>query len=127
MSNNQNQNPYSKACELLGITPRPALKDKIDADLVAEDAFHRLTICIKAKNLIDGKVWTPVHDGSERHYYPWFYKNNKDSSGLGLSYGDYDYGLSNSLVGSRLEYRTYKLAREGAEEFKKYYADFMTL
>lgn len=65
--------PYIKACAALGITPRPPLEDRSDMGLVSDDAYHRLRICIEAKNMVDGKRWKPVYDGSEWHYWPRFW------------------------------------------------------
>lgn len=110
--------PYLKACEALGKTPLPPLADRSDPDLVASDAFYRLTICIRAKNMIDGRIWVPVYDGSEWHYWPRWIKN---SSGLGFACTDYDYWNTGTDVGPRLEYRTLNLLREGVVEFKSFY------
>ncbi len=115
--------PYLKACEVLGKTPVPVLTDRSDADRVSADAYERLIICIRAKNLVDGKIWIPVYDGSEYHYWPYFKPN---ASGFGFSYANYDGWGTRTSVGSRLEYRTRELAEQGAEEFKQYYNDFLT-
>jgi hypothetical protein len=115
--------PYLKACEALGKTPVPPLADRSDADNVSADAYARLIICIRAKNLVDGKIWVPVYDGSEYHYWPYF---KKDESGFGFSFTVYDLWCTVTDVGSRLEYRTRELAEEGAVEFKQYYNDFFS-
>jgi hypothetical protein len=115
--------PYLRACKVLWITPRPALEDWSDLDLVASDAHYRLTICIRAKNMIEGKVWEPVYDGSENHYVPMFSKTA--GSGLGFSRSYYVNWGQYSDVGSRLEYRTYDLMLEGVKEFDGYYQDFL--
>lgn len=116
------QDPYLAACELLGITPTPELLDKSNKDEVSIDAYRRLIICIRAKNRVGDKVWEPVYDGSEAHYWPYFRKN---SAGFGFSYAGYVDWYTITGVGSRLEYRTRALAEQGAKEFDKYYQDYL--
>lgn len=115
-------NPYLKACKLLGVTPIRELKERGNKDVVAADAFYRLTICIRAKNMLKGKEWQPVYDGTELHYYPVWAKNK---SGFGFSYSFYVNWHSGTYVGSRLEYRTRELVKEGVVEFKQYYDDML--
>jgi len=124
MSKKNTTDPYSKACEALGIKPKPPLEDRSDKDAVSADAYARLIICIRAKNMVDGKVWVPVYDGTEWHYWPYF---KPDKSGLGFSGTLYDGWCTVTDVGSRLEYRNRILAEEGAREFKELYNDFLTL
>lgn len=113
--------PYILACKKLGIEPLSPLADRTNKDLVAADAFYRLTICIRAKNVIGGVVWIPVYDGSEWHYYPRW---KRHPSGFGVSFTFYDCWSTRSSVGSRLEYRTRKLMNEGVKEFDVYYQDY---
>jgi hypothetical protein len=113
------EDPYIKACAILRKTPKPELEDKSDADEVWQDNAGRLATCIKAKNIIDGKIWVPVYDGSETHYWP--VPDLSDPSGFGFSVTDFDDWRASSGVGSRLEYRSTELAEEGFEEFKPYY------
>lgn len=125
MKKNQEQpeNPYLKACALLGETPRPELADRTNSDRVSEDAYHRLTICIRAKNMLNGKVRPITYDGSQYHYYPRF---RPDPSGSGFACVIYDCWTSDTNVGERLEYLSYDLMMEGVNEFKAYYDDFHT-
>lgn len=119
-----NTDPYLKACKILGKIPVPPLADRSDPDKVSSDAYERLIICIRAKNLVDGKVWVPNYDGAEYHYWPYF---KKDAAGFGFSHSDYAYWDAATDVGPRLEYRNRELAIEGAEEFKDLYNDFLNL
>jgi hypothetical protein len=122
MNKNQKQeDPYIKACHALGIAPRPALEDRSDKRAVSEDGYHRLIICIEAKNMIDGQPWKRVYDGSQLGYYPWW---KPDPSGLGFTYSYYDDWPPVTPVGPRLEYRTRELLLEGMKEFKPYYDDY---
>lgn len=116
--------PYLAACEKLGVGPLPALKDRSDTDKVSADAFYRLTICIRAKNMINGKVWKQVFDGVEKHWFPRWLKNK---AGFGLADAYYGHWYTNTDVGERLEYRTEQLLKEGVEEFNEYYQDYLTV
>jgi len=124
MSKTTTTDPYLKACEALGIKPKPPLKDRSDKDEVSIDAYRRLIVCIRAKNMVDGKIWTPVYDGSEWHYWPYF---KPKSTGLGFTGTRYDDWHTSTIVGSRLEYRSRSLAEEGAREFEALYNDFLTV
>lgn len=116
--------PYVLACLKLGKTPKPPLADRSDSDEVSADAYLRLVICIRAKNLIEGKIWKPVYDGSETSYWPYFKQN---SAGFGFSRSSYGRWDANTGVGSRLEYRKEEFAKEGAIEFQHLYNDFFKL
>ncbi len=110
---------YIAACQKLGKTPRPELEDKSDADEVWADNAIRLATLIKAENMVDGKVRTPVYDGSEYHYWP--VPDLSDPSGVGFSYSHCDGWRADSTVGSRFEYFSEDDARAGFEKFKPYY------
>lgn len=115
-------NAYLKACKLLGEKPRPELKDKSNKRNVANDAHHRLMVCIAAKNLIkqdDGtlKEWEQNIDGTKIGYEPRFYKG----SSPGFSYYNYGIWASSTGVGARLQYSSYELMKEGVVEFNEYY------
>lgn len=119
----QKTNPYLLACKKLGITPVAELTDRSDKDMVSADAFYRLTICIRAKNMLpDGTLWKAVYDGSEWHYYPWWKPN---PSGPGWSYHGCDIWITRTYAGPRLEYRSLELLKEGVKEFDQYYQDYL--
>ncbi len=113
---------YIKACRILKKVPVPALEDRSDSDKVSSDAYDRLVICIRAKNLLpDGGIWIPKYDGTENHHVNYF------KPGFGFSYSiTYDW-YTVTCVGARLEFRTPELAKEAAVEFKQYYIDYFTL
>lgn len=122
MAKKQNtESPYMKACKVLCIEPRPELADRSNPGLVSEDGYHRLRICIEAKNMLDGKIWRPIYVGSETHYWPYF---KQTPSGLGFTITSCGYWFTSTNVGPRLEYRSRELATQGAKEFIKYYNDF---
>lgn len=116
------EDPYLKACKLLGETPLPPLADRSNKRKVSVDAYERLTVCIAAKNMVDGKVWEPVLDCVENHWYPVWQKR---PSGFGLAFDGTDYWDTFTFVGARLEYRTEKLLLEGVKEFEQYYMDLL--
>ena len=114
--------PYVKACRKLEIEPVPPMSDRSDPDKVSADAYYRLTICIRAKNMIDGKLWDGVLDGKQYHYFPVW---KPRSSGFGLAFYSTYYWDTNTIVGARLEYRTEALMMEGVKEFDVYYQDYL--
>lgn len=118
------EDPYLVACKLLGVTPKPPLTYRGDADEVSADAYYRLIFCIRAKNMINGKIWKPVYDGSEKRWYPLW---KKSEAGFGLANSDYDLWNSDTIVGERLEYRTRELLLEGVKEFDRYYQDYLAV
>lgn len=115
---------YLKACKALGKTPISELIDRTDSDIVSVDAYARLIICIAYKNMIKGKRWIPVYDGSEWHYYAYVRPN---ASGSGFSSTSCDSWDTYTDVGARLEYRTRELCLAGIKEFERYYIDFLLL
>lgn len=108
--------PYLLACQKLGIEPRPELADTSDKDLVAADAYYRLTICIRAKNMLNGEVRIAKYDGTEDLYEPRFKK-----SGSGWASFNFVCWDTRTVAGPRLAYFGYDLMREGVKEFDQYY------
>jgi hypothetical protein len=65
--------------------------------------------------------WLPNWDnGLERKYFPWFDMNN-GSSGLSFSCNVYDNWATNSAVGSRLCFKSPKLAKYAGIQFTEIY------
>ena len=63
--------------------------------------------------------WEPDWDDSNEYkYYPWF---DMRSSGGGFSFSDYGYGRTDSIVGSRLCFKSYELSTYAATQFKDIY------
>lgn len=115
---------YLKACKALGKTPVPVLEDRSDIDRVSSDAYDRLVVCIWYKNLINGKRWIPIYNGTETHYFVRAWPN---ASGSEFSCALYDYWHTITNVGARLEYRTYELCEEGRILLMPYYVDYMLI
>lgn len=93
----------------------------IDKDMIAAQAFMKLTLIARALN----EGWVPDwKDDRQYKYYPWFESNK---SGSGLSYHDYAYWHTASTVGSRLCFKTDELAKYAGEQFIDIYNDFLTI
>lgn len=117
---------YLKACEALGKTPVPVMEDRSDRDAVSVDAYARLIICIAFKNMIKGKRWIPVYNGTEWHYFVRVWPN-KSGSGFSDSGASSWISISGTFVGARLEYRTYELCEKGRKEFEPLYIDYFLM
>lgn len=115
---------YLKACKAFGKTPIPALEDRSDSDAVSVDAYARLIVCIAFKNMIGGKRWIPVYDGSEWHYFVRVWPNK---AGSGFSIASCGVWATTTSVGARLEYRTRELCDQGIKELEVYYIDYFLL
>ena len=119
---------FEKACEKVGVnaTKLPEvsmLPEKHQKSIVA---YFKLIIIAQAIN--DG--WEPNwHDTNEWKYYPWFYvkATEEKKSGFGLSYHDYRYGCSLTVVGSRLVFKSREAARFCGETFTDLYNDYFLI
>lgn len=111
---------FQQACKKLGIKPvLPNVSALPKDQQKAIIAHYKLVIIAKALN----DSWKPNwKDFSQGKYYPWF-----DMSGSGLSYHDYDYGLSFSFVGSRLVFKSSDLAKYVGKQFIKLYKDYFVI
>lgn len=114
---------YEDACEDLGIQ---SLSENDFLFLPARDrkhafASHKLTIIIQALN----EGWEPNwSNSSEYKYYGWF---EYTGSGSGFSYGDFNYAVGRSAVGSRLVFKSRELAEYAGKQFISIYNDYLTL
>lgn len=108
-------------------------------------AYLKLRIIVAALN----EGWEPQFTEDEYRYFPWFYLYTKEehdemdedkkrchvllrsgsnaSASCGFVYvlADYDASHSCTSFGSRLAFRTSKLARYAGEQFAKEWADFL--
>ena len=92
-------------------------------DLTSDEvAYRQLKFITKVFN--DG--WEPDWtNSSEYKYYPWFKMDG--SSGSGFAYLDCAYWLANSNFGSRLCFKSRKLAEYAGTQFEDIYKEFLTL
>lgn len=93
----------------------------IDKDMIAAQAFMKLTLIARALN----EGWVPDwKDDRQYKYYPWFESNK---SGSGLSYLDYDGWITFTGVGSRLCFKSSEIAEYAGKTFKKLYEQYFLL
>ena len=68
--------------------------------------------------------WVPEwNDSNQWKYFPWFEMGGSS----GFRYGDYDYWRSDSNVGSRLCFKSSKLAEHVGKKFTTVYKQFMLI
>ena len=115
---------FEDACQLLGIEPNvPEVSMLPENHQKAIVAHYKLVIIAEAVN----EGWKPNWDNwDERKYYPWFDLEGS-SSGAGFSYDDCDVWYANSLVGSRLCFKTWELAEHIGKTFIDLYKDYFLL
>lgn len=87
-----------------------------------EIAYVKLKLIAKALNEGWKPDWT---DSNEYKYYPWFRMGS--SSGGGFSYDGYDFGYAVSDVGSRLCFKSRRLAEYAGEQFEELYKEYFVL
>lgn len=88
-----------------------------------EKAYIQLKYIVEAFN----EGWVPDWTNNEwDKYYPWFYMDDKDSSGR-FSFNHSDYRSSASAVGSRLCFKSRELCDYSAELFLDIYKEFFTV
>lgn len=109
---------FEDACKLMKLTPA---KVTSSTDTKDEAAYKKLKVIAAALN----QGWKPDwKNTSEYKYYPWF--KMQPASGLGLSYGDCGCTFSDSIVGSRLCFKSQELAVYAGKQFTAIYSDYMT-
>lgn len=106
------------------------VKETTVADFVAtskelspdEVAYRRLKLIVEVLN----EGWKPNwDDSSEYKYYPWFLMSS--SSGVGFSYNDYVYWTTDSVIGSRLCFKSRELAEYAGKQFESLYRDYFVI
>lgn len=115
---------FEDACKELGIDSSSVIPEVATAGLQKDEksiqAYCKLIIIAKALN----EGWAPNWAmGDEYKWFPWF----DLSSGSGLRYGDNDFWLSLSTVGSRLCYKTKELAIYAGQQFEDIYQDYFII
>ena len=87
-----------------------------------EIAYRKVKLIVSALN----EGWTPDwSDSNENKYFPWFKMGSP--SGAGFAYDDCDYWDSDSIVGSRLCFKSSELAKYAGTQFNDIYKEFFTL
>jgi hypothetical protein len=120
---------FEDACKVEGLDAKKVLPDFSaypKQDRKAMDAHAKLVIIARAANRIanDGKEWKPDWNNYDEYkYYPWFEMGG--SSGFRCDVCD-GWG-SDSVVGSRLCYKSAELAMQIGKQFVKLYKDYFLL
>ena len=112
---------FEDACKALGISS----DIKIDVSQLSESeqkyfiANYKLMIIARALNA----GWIPDwNNSSERKWYPWF-----RMSGFGFSFSDCDDWRTSTDCGSRLCFKSEKIADYAGKQFESLYRDLLTL
>lgn len=124
---------FEQSCKKLGIDPVKAIPD-----VSAYPEQHQKALIAMAKLFIinedlnrdkSGKPWKPDWNNyNEYKYYAWFdLETYEGASSPGFRFDGADFVDTNSLVGSRLCYRTRALAEHAAKHFIDLYRDIMIL
>lgn len=124
---------FEDACKVKGYDPEKVLPNESMYPVRHRKALiatEKLFIVNEVLNYIDNgnKDWVPDwDDDDEEKYYPWFdlEKDNGNPSGFRLDGVFCAYTASG--VGSRLVYRTRKLAEYAGTQFEALYRDLMVL
>ncbi|MGQ0740187.1 MAG: hypothetical protein ACT4OJ_14140 [Bacteroidota bacterium] len=110
---------WEDACHVVGLAQHQE-EDRLSKHNKSELAYAKLCTIAKALNEGWEPDWTKP---SQYKYYPWF----ELSSGSGLSYDDFDYLSSYSVVGSRLCFKSRELTEYAAKQFISIYQEFFII
>ena len=117
---------FNDACKALKLKPTlpnvSALPKKHQKALLAH---YQLIIIAEALN----EGWQPNWNNGESKYYPWFEikANEKNPSGFGFSTTHCVYWRTLADVGSRLCFKSNKLALYAGKQFEKLYKDYLLI
>ena len=117
---------YEDACQLLGIKPTyPKFVQCAKIDRPSIIAYHKLIIIIRALNLLpNGKCWVPdfnkLHESKYRIW--WNIIDNK----LSFTAADAP-SYTSTNIGSRLLFRSKRLAEYCAKQFKDLWQDYLII
>jgi hypothetical protein len=113
---------YEDACSILGV--EPINEEELKANGFREDEIARRKLEAITEALNEG--WKPSwNDTEEYKYYPWFYiepnKHYGAAAGLSCAYTSYAASAAYAYIGSRLCFKTSKLAKHAADTFTELY------
>lgn len=114
---------YTDACADQGMEPLALSHFAALPEIDRKHAFasHRITTVIRSLN----EGWVPDwNDSNQYKYYVWY---KWVGSGVGFSFGDYDFVGSGSSVGARLHFKSRELAIYFAEQFIADINEYFTL
>ena len=107
---------FDDACELIGIIPESVINAKDSKD---EIAYKKLKIISRALN---GDWEADFDNSNQQKWFPWF---KGGASGSGFSYSTYGYSRTYPDLGSRLCFKSEKLADYAGKQFTQIYKDFL--
>lgn len=121
---------FEQACEIKGYDPV-----KILPDVSAFPARHQAALTATAKMYVITEAanegWEPDWNNNDEYkYYPWFdmeYDKEDNPSGFRFNGAGYGYASARSAGGSRLCYKTRKLAQYIGETFIDLWRDMIVL
>lgn len=117
---------FEDACAVLGIAPESVIPyaNPKDQEEVATNAYRKLTTIAKALN----EGWQPNwNDHDEWKHQPWFEveASEEKPAGSGFSFTRYAYCRTDTLVGSRLCFKSSALALYAGKQFADIYKDYL--
>lgn len=111
---------WEKFCKENKLTIVLPYSNPSNPDEESANAYFMLIHIIRIKN----NGWKPDwNDSSQYKYYPWF--DMRTNSGSRFSCGDYGIWFTYSYVGSRLCFKSEKLAKDTAKEFLPIYEKYI--
>lgn len=118
---------FEEACKALNIKPTvPDFSAVPEIHRKALEAHYKLVIIAEAVN----EGWKPDWNNTDQpKYFPWFdvEASEEQTSGSGLSFNDYYFDLSTTIVGSRLSFQSRELAKYVGTQFKDLYEDYFLI
>jgi hypothetical protein len=115
---------FEDACSHLGIEPKlPGVDGLHPVQKKGVIAFYKLSVITMALN----EGWSPDWSNkNEYKWFPWWYVST-DRSFAGLAYAGTHYTATyaDAYLGSRLGFKTEKLARYAAGQFKDLWEDLL--
>jgi hypothetical protein len=108
---------FEDACKVLGLDPEnlPVVEHLPEKDRRSIIAYYKLTIVIRALN----EGWEPDFlDGNQYKYWSWFYVDNGAGTLIAAS-------ATYTNIGSRLCFKTRKLAEYARKQFRDLYFEYL--
>ena len=117
---------FEDACAVLGIAPESVIPyaNPKDQEEVATNAYRKLATIAKALN----EGWQPNwNDHNEWKYQPWFEveASEEKPAGSGFSVTGYDIWCTDTIVCSRLCFKSAELALYAGKQFADIYKDYL--
>jgi hypothetical protein len=115
---------YEDACEALELNPEnlPVVENLLKKDKKSIIAYYKLTIIIRALN----EGWEPNwSDWNEKKYFNWFFSADGSAAGFADAYSNDAPMSASTNIGSRLCFKTRKLATYARLSFASLYYEYL--